>query len=233
MSKKLYIIHGWTYKPEPWHEVIEHLKEQGIDAELLRVPGLGTKSDKVFTIEDYAKWAKEHIPKGSIALGHSNGGRILLNMLESQGSDYLSGLILLDSAGIYERSNRTIIFRKLSKTFAPLKKVKPLRKIVHKLSGAHDYDQAPDNMKVTLENMLESDKTLDISDITTPTQIIWGRDDQTTPLRQGEKMHGLLKNSELTIKDGWRHSYYLVSTEGLAKEIADKYAKLTGKTKHD
>ena len=227
--KKLYIIHGWTYKPEPWHEVIKHLKEKSVDAELLRVPGLGTKSDKIFTIDDYVKWAKEHIPKGSIALGHSNGGRILLNLLVQEGSDYLSGLILLDSAGIYEKSNRKIILKKLAKTFAPLKKIKPLRKVVHKVIGANDYEQAPDNMKVTLDNMLESDKILDISGITTPTQIIWGRDDTTTPLRQGEKMHTLLKNSKLTVKDGWRHSYYLVSTEGLAAEIADKYKKLEGK----
>ena len=34
---KLYILHGWTYKPEPWLEVIKDLKAQGIEAELLRV----------------------------------------------------------------------------------------------------------------------------------------------------------------------------------------------------
>ena len=76
---KLYIIHGWTYKPEPWQEVIAELKKKKIDAELLRVPGLGTQSDQVFTMDDYVEWAATQIPKGSIALGHSNGGRILLN----------------------------------------------------------------------------------------------------------------------------------------------------------
>ena len=65
MSQKLYIIHGWTYKPEPWEEVIANLKsEYGINAELLRVPGLGTQSSKVYTIEDYVEWAKSKIPKG-------------------------------------------------------------------------------------------------------------------------------------------------------------------------
>ena len=105
--KKLYIVHGWTYKPEPWEEVIEKLKAKGLDAVLLRVPGLGTKSDEVYTIQDYVEWAAKNIPKGSVALGHSNGGRILLNMLNIKGDDYLSGLILLDSAGIYEPSMPT------------------------------------------------------------------------------------------------------------------------------
>lgn len=231
MAKKLYIIHGWTYRPEPWHEVIKDLKELGVDAELLRVPGLGTKSSKVFTLDDYEKWAREKLPKGSYALGHSNGGRILLKLL-SDDPTYLKGVILLDAAGVWEDSNRRIIMKKLSKTFAPLKKSKIARKVVHRLIGANDYENAPDNMKVTLDNMINSDKTLDLAKVTTPAQIIWGEADTTTPLRQGEKMHALLKNSELTIKPGWRHSHYLVSTKELAEEIADKFKKLCKDGKH-
>ena len=225
---KLYILHGWTYKPEPWLEVIEDLKAQGIEAELLRVPGLGKPSKKVYTIEDYVEWAKEQLPKGSIALGHSNGGRILLNLLSKE-PDYLKGIILLDSAGYYEKSAKRDVSRGLSKVFSPLKKSKFARRVVHKVLGASDYENAPENMKQTLANMIESDKQLDIAKVTTPTQIIWGSDDNITPLRQGKKIHELIKDSELTVKDGWRHSRYLVSTKELADEIADKFKKLGGK----
>ena len=222
---KLYIIHGWTYKPEPWHEVIGELKKLGVDAELLRVPGLGTKSEKVFAIEDYVKWAREKLPKGSYALGHSNGGRILLNLLKDD-PQYLKGIILLDSAGIWEKENRRLVLKALSKAFAPLKKSKFIRKAVHRIIGANDYENAPENMKKTLDNMINSDKALDITKVTTRAEIIWGEDDPITPLRQGEKMHGLLPNSNLTTKPGWRHSHYLVSTSELAAEIADKFQKL-------
>ena len=225
--QKLYIIHGWTYKPEPWLEVIKDLKKQGIDAELLRVPGLGKPSKKSYTIENYVAWAKENLPKGSIALGHSNGGRILLNLLSAE-PDYLKGIILLDAAGYYEKSAKRDISRGLSKVLSPLKKSKFARKVAHKILGASDYENAPENMKLTLTNMLDSDKALNIAKVTTPTQIIWGSDDNITPLRQGRKMHELLPHSELTVKEGWRHSHYLVSTEELAKEIADKFVKLTG-----
>ena len=222
---KLYIIHGWTYKPEPWHEVIGELKKLGVDAELLRVPGLGTKSEKVFAIEDYVKWAREKLPKGSYALGHSNGGRILLNLLKDD-PQYLKGIILLDSAGIWEKENRRLVLKALSKAFAPLKKSKFIRKAVHRVIGANDYENAPENMKKTLDNMINSDKALDITKVTTRAEIIWGEDDPITPLRQGEKMHGLLPNSNLTTKPGWRHSHYLVSASELAAEIADKFQKL-------
>lgn len=227
---KLYIIHGWTYKPEPWHDVIAELEKLGVEAELLKVPGLGTKSDKVFTIEDYSKWAREKLPKGSYALGHSNGGRILLNLLEKE-PDYLSGIILLDAAGVWEKENRRMVLKALSKAFSPLKKSKFIRKAVHRVIGANDYENAPENMKKTLDNMINSDKTLDITKVTTNAQIIWGEDDQTTPLRQGKKMHELLPNSELTTKPGWRHSHYLVSTKELAEEIAKQLTRLAERAK--
>jgi len=222
MKEKLYIIHGWTYRPEPWHEVIAELKKLGVEAELLKVPGLGTKSDKVFTIEDYVNWAKKSIPKGSYALGHSNGGRILLNLLEKE-PDYLNGVILLDAAGVWEQANRRKMLKAIAKVCAPLKKSKLIRRAAHRLIGANDYENAPENMKKTLDNMINSDKELDLTKVTTRAEIIWGEDDQTTPLRQGKKMHELLPNSKLTTKSGWRHSHYLVSTSELAAEIADKF----------
>ena len=83
-------------------------------------------------------------------------------------------------------------------------------------------------MKQTLDNMLNSDKTLKLNGITTPTQIIWGSDDNITPPRQGRKMHELLQNSELDMKEGWRHSRYLVDTQELADVIAEKVNKLAG-----
>lgn len=229
MPVDLYIIHGWTYRPEPWDEVIRLLKEQhAIRAELLRVPGLGEPSTAVWDIKDYVDWADKKLPeRDAIALGHSNGGRILLNLLADKGSKRLKGLILLDSAGIYEESTKRDLAKNLSKTFAPLKKLPGLRRLVHKLLGSTDYERAPENMKRTLEHMLASDRKLDASKINTKTEIIWGGDDQITPLRQGKKLHALLKNSNLTVKDGWRHSHYLVSPEELASIIAISFRKLS------
>ena len=96
MKTDLYIIHGWTYKPEPWLDVIKSLKRHRINAELLRVPGLGTKSDKVYSISDYENWAKESIPEGARAQGHSNGRRILLKLQRDEDTSYIRRLNILD-----------------------------------------------------------------------------------------------------------------------------------------
>ena len=216
--KKLYVIHGWTYTVEPWTRTIQILKEYGIEIVMLHVPGLTSPSDKVWNIQQYVKWADQNIPDGAIALGHSNGGRILLNLL-SRKPGKLKHVILLDAAGIYEESKKRDTARKVSKALSPLKNIKPLRKVYHKLLGASDYDRAPENMKKTLANMLDSDKTLDFTNITTPATILWGKQDTVTPPRQAEKMHERLKNSKLYYYENWTHAPYICDPEGLAKAI--------------
>lgn len=218
MKKTLYIIHGWTYTVSHWEETIRLLEDYGIEVKMLRVPGLTSKSDKVWTIDDYAKWADQNIPDGAVALGHSNGGRILLNLLESK-PNKLRRVILLDAAGVYEESKKREIVRRISKAMSIFKSIKPLRKVYHKLAGASDYDRAPENMKKTLTNMVDSDKDLDFSAITTPAIILWGKSDTVTPPRQALKMHKLLKNSTLKLFDDWTHAPYICDPEGLARAI--------------
>ena len=221
-KSKLYIIHGWTYTTAPWAHTISLLEKKGIKVEMLKVPGLTTPSKKVWTIEDYVKWADRNIPKGSVALGHSNGGRILLNLC-SQKPDKLKHLILLDAAGIYEISNKRDVVRTLSKRFGFLKNIPGLAKIWHKVTGSTDYARAPENMKKTLSNMLESDRDLDMSKVLAPTSILWGAADTVTPPRQAEMMHARIVNSLLEIFPDWTHAPYLSHPAELAKAIYQVY----------
>jgi putative hydrolase len=218
--KTLYIIHGWTYTVESWNRTIKILNDKyQIKVEMLHVPGLTDPSKKVWTIDEYVKWADSLLPEDAIVLGHSNGGRILLNLLSRQ-PDRVSHLILLDAAGVYEPSKKRDILRKLSQVLAPLRRVKILRKIIHKMIGAGDYDKAPENMKKTLTNMLDSDRNLDISKVKVKTDILWGEMDKITPPRQAKKMHQLIKKSRLKLFPNWTHAPYIVDPEGLAKTIS-------------
>lgn len=214
----LYIIHGWTYTIEPWRNTLAMLKNNGINVKMLRVPGLTEKSDRVFTIDDYVDWADKNIPDGAIALGHSNGGRILLNLCAKK-PEKLKYLILLDAAGIYEPSVRKKLVTKVAKIGKPLKKVPIINKVFHKITGSTDYSRAPENMKRTLENMLESDKTLDFSKVMTKTFILWGKKDTTTPPRQATAMYEKLPNAELKFYANWTHAPYISSPEELARAL--------------
>lgn len=214
----LYIIHGWTYTIEPWRNTLAILRDNGISVKMLRVPGLTEKSDKVFTINDYVEWADQNIPDGAIALGHSNGGRILLN-LSAKNPDKLKYLILLDAAGVYEPSARKKLVQKVAKIGKPLKKVPIIDKAFHKITGSTDYSRAPENMKQTLANMLESDRNLDFSKVTTKTFILWGKKDTTTPPRQATTMYEKLPNAELKFYANWTHAPYISNPDELARAL--------------
>ena len=221
----LYIIHGWTYTVEPWKRTILLLKEQGIRVKMLRVPGLTEPSDKIYTIDDYTKWADSEIPDGAIALGHSNGGRILLNLCANKPGK-LKYLILLDSAGIYEVTAKKKIVAGLAKVGKPLKKIPVVNKAFHKFTGTTDYSKAPENMKQTLVNMLDSDKNLKIGDVTTKTYILWGKKDTTTPPRQATAIYERLPSAELKFYANWTHAPYISDPEGLAKALTKLVKRL-------
>ncbi len=214
----LYIIHGWTYTVEPWKNTLAILKDNGINVKMLHVPGLTERSNKVYTIDDYTRWADENIPDGAIALGHSNGGRILLNLC-SEEPNKLKYLILLDSAGVYEPSVRKKVVERVAKIGSPLKKVPVINKAFHKITGSTDYSRAPENMKKTLTNMLESDKDLDFSKVSTKTFILWGKKDTTTPPRQATLMYEKLPNAELKFYANWTHAPYISNPEELARAL--------------
>ena len=219
MSKpELFIIHGWTYTVEPWKRTLALLKDAGISVKMLHVPGLTEKSDKVFTIEDYVKWADQEIPDGALALGHSNGGRILLNLCAKK-PEKLKNLILLDSAGVYEVTAKKKLVSAAAKIGKPLKKIKLVDKAFHRATGTTDYSRAPENMKKTLANMLESDKDLNFADVKVKTYILWGRKDTVTPPRHAEKMHAEINDSELKFYANWTHAPYISNPDELARAL--------------
>ena len=224
-NNDLYIIHGWTYTVEPWKATLDMLKKEGFKIKMLHVPGLTEPSKKEFKIADYMKWADEQIPDGAVALGHSNGGRILLNLCASK-PEKLKHLILLDSAGVYEPSRKKQLVEKIAKIGRPLKKIPLVNKAFHKVTGTTDYSHAPENMKKTLVNMLESDKDLDFSKVTTPVYMLWGKKDTTTPPRQATSMYEKLPNAELKFYANWTHAPYIADPEGLARALSTLIRRL-------
>jgi pimeloyl-ACP methyl ester carboxylesterase len=218
-TKKLYILHGWTYTIKPWQKVVDGLRAAGIDVIQLKVPGLTAPSDRVWTIDEYVTWLASSIKDENFTiLGHSNGGRIALNF-SIKYPKRIKHLILLNSAGTEAREKQLSTKRKVFLFFSKI--FKPLKKNVYKLAGSHDYNDAPENMKKTLANMLVSDKNLDLSKVNVKTTILWGKDDKITPINSGRKMHSIVKNSEMKEYEGWGHAPYITHPDELVKAIVD------------
>lgn len=222
----LYIVHGWAYSIEPWQPTLNYLKDMNITPIILHVPGLTEPSNKVWNINDYKEWLHKELQgaKDPIVLGHSNGGRILLNY-SIEYPDSIKHIILLNSAGVYENphkiSNKRLLLRKAAKVAKPFKYIPGIRKVLYRAVGASDYERAPENMKLTLQNMLDSDMQLHPENITAPTSILWGSGDVMTPVEQAHVLHKLINHSSLKIINGWGHAPYRTHPEQLAAEIRE------------
>lgn len=179
---------------------------------MLKVPGLTSKNYKVWDIEDYVNWLKEIISKEKdkvILIGHSNGGRIAVNFAIKY-PEKISKLILIDSAGIYHNelplALKRVIFKTLAKFAKGFKDSSVLQNIFYKIVGENDYKNASQNMKQTMTNLLNSDKSLKPENIKNPTLIFWGKEDKITPVSDGRILNRLIKNSKLEIIENARHS---------------------------
>lgn len=212
MKQKLFIIHGWTYNLDKWSVITDLLSKAGYDPILLKVPGLTKESTKVWDIDGYIGWLSEQLSgeEHPVVIGHSNGGRIALAFAQKYPHRFAQ-LILIDSAGIpndhYLRAKLKLkTLRGLSKVGKPVKKIPGVRKVFYKVIGAQDYEQAPPNMKQTMQHMLEADRDIHLKNIQVPVTIIWGRNDTVTPLRDGRLMQRKIKNAKLFVVDGAKHA---------------------------
>lgn len=222
---KVFVLHGWTYSTEKWQPFINLLKQKGMEAKILRIPGLTEDLDRVWTIEDYVSWLKKIIGSDKVILiGHSNGGRIVLAFTNSF-PQKVEKLILIDSAGIYHNELpirvKRIIFKAIAKIGKKLTSSKTFKNLFYKLTRESDYKDLDKNLKQTMVNLISADLRPILSKIQAPTLIIWGEHDTITPLSDGLIMNKFIKNSRLKIISDAKHSPQFTHPQKVAELISN------------
>ena len=224
-AQRLFIIHGWSYSTEKWQPTLELLRQAGIQPVMLRVPGLTESSKIAWDIASYTAWLDDQLTGVSqpIILGHSNGGRIALNYCLFR-PNKIAKLILVCSAGVVDRSKthraKKTVFKLAAKLFRPLRSWPLACRLVRRLAASSDYDKAQPHMKLTLINLLKSDKHLRLDQITTPTAIIWGSQDSVTPIRQAQELKQRLQQVvDYQVINGAGHIPYASHPQQLADII--------------
>ncbi len=198
--RKLYIIHGWSYNPELWQAAIVELAKYDIEGVVLKVPGCSDGFGQEYHLQDYIDWASENIPDGAVVLGHSNGGRIVLNYLANNPGRAKSA-ILLDPCGLYDTELNQKVYDIIIKETSSVNEAK------------------------TFRNLMYEDINLDFDSIAEHVEVIWGQDDTLLPLEYGERLAGKLQDCNFTVVPGWTHSGYKNPAE-FAKLISEIYNKI-------
>lgn len=197
-------LHGWGSNLEVWNQTAS---DCGFPSLAIDLPGFGKseKPTKPLSVSDYVDVIEEIIERADtkevVLAGHSFGGQVA-TALAAKNPDWLSGLLLVDSASL--RPKKVPLLSRIGSLLSPvfsLPGLRSLRPFVYTLIGA---DEPPEDevMKETMRNVLREDQSEELVNITVPTQIIWGNRDEATPLTHGKLIARAIPNAELVVLDG-------------------------------
>lgn len=218
----LVLLHGWGTDLTLYEGLITHLSGtmRVIAPEL---PGFGETPEppQSWDAAGYSAFVLKFLEalgvKKAILLGHSNGGRIIIKTVGSGTQLEVPKIILIGSAGLVRektpeelRRIRRYKFGKKVLASRPARIVFPnaLEKF-KKRSGSADYRGATQVMRETLVKLVNEDLSPLLPNIKQPTLLIWGENDDATPLGDGKRMEKLLPDGGLVAVRGAGHYCYL------------------------
>lgn len=183
----------------------------------LDMPGFGESSEpnKSWNTDDFVKFIIKFIERQGIKeldlIGHSNGGRIIIKLLNRKDLSFkVNKVVLIGSAGIVHKKklSQKIVVKmfKIGKKVLNLKLIKnvfpqALTNFKNKF-GSEDYKKASPIMRETLVKLVNEDLKELLPNIKVPTLLVWGENDTATPVSDGELMKKLIPDAGLIkVKD--------------------------------
>ena len=195
------ILPGWGNTRETFRYIIDYFKDK-YTIYIMDYPGLGKSPipTKTLNIYNYTELINEFTKLKNITnpiiIAHSFGGRIA-STLSSIYNYKIDKLILIDVAGI-----------KPKKTIKKYLKEKIYKLKLFQKYASSDYLLLPPTMRETFKNIINEDLTKHFKEIKTETLLIWGENDQDTPLKDAIKINKLIKDSALiTLKNASHYCY--------------------------
>jgi len=218
-GRAVVLVHGLGGRSEDWRSLAPYLAREGYRVFMPDLPGYG-QSDRPADFS-YSVPAEAEIVVGfmdALALnqvdlgGWSMGGWIVQRVAYAH-PERVRRLLLFDSAGIYEKPAwDTRLF-----TPATAAEVDQLEFLLMPHPPRIPSFVAKDILRRSRRNgwiihravgsmLLGRDTTDDLlPQLKMPVLIVWGSEDRITPLRQGEKMHRLVPQSQFDVIQGCGH----------------------------
>jgi|GEM_PF-163430 len=210
------ILHGWGRSLAAMRPLGE-LLASSYRVVLIDLPGFGLSPLPPEASNDGGGWGtfeySERVKRfldqsgidSCILVGHSFGGRISVQ-LASRYPDLARGLVLIGSHGLKRKrapidTLRITAIRYLGTTAKKIDGAFGTRLFAHYVAprfGSADY-KAAGELRKTLVKTVNEDLTLEAGGIKAPTLLLWGADDQQTPLDLAHSFNRLIRNSELHI----------------------------------
>ena len=218
-GKPVLLLHGWGASIAAMGSIAQCVASLGYEAVSLDFPGFGKSENPsgAWGVPEYAACTRAFMEElgilGCDVIAHSFGGRITI-WLASEEPKLFNRLVLVDAAGIKPRRGAKYYARvyayKLGKQLGKIAWMDKLFGISErqKQAGSDEYKQLSGDMRATYVKVVNLDLTPRLAQIPNETLLVWGENDQDTPLWMGQKMEREMKNAGLAvIPDAGHFSY--------------------------
>ena len=241
-GKPLVILHGWGSSSRvmmPLAKQLSHLRECFI----IDLPGFGDTPEPPVSwrIDDYTDMIetiiKNNFQEPVDLLVHSFGGRITLKLCaRTSGKNLVDKVLITGGAGMKPKRSASYYFKKYTAKLlkAPFlilpskprdKALSWLRKTsVWKALGSSEYSEQSGVMRETFVKSVTEYLEPCLPKIPHEVLLLWGRNDEATPLYQGERMEAGIKNAALVVIDNAGHYAFLDRPKHFAS-IAEAFLK--------
>lgn len=220
-GEPIVVLHGWGANINTILSIVNILKDR-YRVYALDLPGFGESQEPMEVIgsPEYADIVKSFmdihkIEKASL-IGHSFGGKLSI-ILGSKYPELVNKIVLIDSAGLIPKRGAIYyikvysfkILRTIYKNiFFWLNNEEKMEKFYRRF-GSDDYQNASGIMRKILVRVVNEDLKPLLKDIKAPTLLIWGDEDDATPLYMGKIMEKEIPDSGLVVLEGTGHYSYL------------------------
>ncbi|WP_252313015.1 alpha/beta fold hydrolase [Sinobaca sp. H24] len=213
------LLHGWGANVQTFAPVHQRL-EKDFKVWSIDFPGFGESDEppEPWSVGDYTEMLGKLIRKldieDPVLMGHSFGGRV---SIKYSAANSVRKVILVDSAGVLPK--RTFKYYYKVYTYKTLKKLLKLPLInkyeqsimarVKGKVGSSDYKDVSGVMQQTFVKVVNEDLTHHMPDIKVPVLLVWGENDEATPVADGKRMEELIPDAGLVVLKRAGHYSYL------------------------
>ena len=225
------ILHGWGAHIEAVGTILTAL-DGASEVIALDLPGFGESDppEQAWDVDAYARFMIHFLDELAVErahlVGHSHGGRVSIALAADE-ADRVGRLLLVDSAGIPPkrgwRYRRRVAVAKLGRLVGKLGG--PGRRLQERMRAkvaSRDYLEASEAMRGTFRAAVAANLTDRLPRISASTLLVWGDQDDDTPLWMGKRMEELIPDAGLVVLEGAGH-YSYADSPGQFRAVARRF----------
>lgn len=219
VGEPILLLHGWGGEIASFKPVFNYLSKTN-KVYVIDFPGFGESEEpkEDWGVEEYSEMVNKFLEYLSISkisiIAHSFGGRVSV-ILGAKYPEKINKLILVDSGGLIRKRELKYYIKvysyksvkKIYLLFIPKERQEQAMEKLYSKFGSADYKNAGNLrkifVKVVNQNLIDY-----LPKIKAPTLLIWGENDDETPVSFGETMKSKIPDAGLIIfKDAGHFSY--------------------------